>query len=51
MIGINRLKRFHRAEKLGLQPPQEIKMLLQLPHANQKCYFDQFTLRDQTKAN
>lgn len=41
---MTRLERYERAVKFGLDPPEEIKELLENPNANQACYFDQTKL-------
>lgn len=41
IIGISRLQRYERAIKLKLDPPQEIRELLDLPSANPTFYLEQ----------
>jgi len=41
---MTRMQRYERALKYNLNPPAEIKDLLEDERANQSCYFDQAKL-------
>ncbi|KAL2341593.1 hypothetical protein Fmac_009533 [Flemingia macrophylla] len=41
-IGLNRVERWLRAHKMGLNPPQEIMILLQTDKVQTKCMWDRF---------